>query len=175
MLPTKLQYDRVLSPSESSILQLLMRLSTVLINASLLLSSATTEAQHMQQELFFLRSCSTHNPKILPHWMAGKPSPVWRSGGRMHQNFAIHPLTAHYQKCTQGHARPCGWDGAHMHAHDVCTRPQEQTRTLTQVLSGLTLNKWSIHLSSRNVPSINRCCLMSRSSVRAGRKMRYNF
>lgn len=40
---------------------------------------------------------------------------------------------------------------------------------------GLTLNKWSIHLSARNVPSINRCCLMSRSSVRAGRKMRYNF
>lgn len=43
--------------------------------------------------------------------------------------------------CTQGRARPCGWDVVHMHANDACARPQEQAHTLTQVLSGLTLNK----------------------------------
>lgn len=112
---------------------------------------------------------------LTTHWTAGKASSNLVQQWADAPNFAIHPLTAHYQKCTQRHARPCGWDGAHIHAHDACTRPQKQTHTLTQVLSGLTLNKWSIHLSSQNVASINRCCLMPRSSRPAGGKMSHNF
>ena len=59
--------------------------------------------------------------------------------------------------------------------HDACTRPQEETRTLTQVPSGLTLNKWSIHLSSQSVLNINRCHPMSCSLNPTGKEMSYNF
>lgn len=59
------------------------------------------------------------------------------------------------------------WVGWRTHACTWCvhTPTGEKTHTLTQVLSGITLNKWSIHLSSRSVSSVNRCCLMSSSST----------
>lgn len=103
-------------------------------------------------------------------WTAGKPTPTWISSGRTRQTWPSIPSPPITKTRVQGRARPCGWDVVHMHANDTCARPQEQAHALTQVLSGLTLNKWSIHLGSQNVPSINRCRLISCSSIAAGSK-----
>lgn len=90
------------------------------------------------EPFLFLSRCSTHSPSPKHNSKASSTLvQEWVDA----PNFAIHPITAHYQKCTQGLARPCEWDGAHMHAHDVRTRPQGQTHVLTQVLSARTLNK----------------------------------
>lgn len=120
----------------------------------------------------FLSSCSTHIPTALSHWMAGKPTPIWFSSGRTHQalpSIPSPPITKSARKDTHAHVGGMAHTCMHMmraHAH----KPIH-----SQVLSGLTLNKWSIHLSSQNVASINRCRLMFHSSTTAGSTMSYNF
>lgn len=124
--------------------------------------------------ILFLRNCSTHNLTAFSHRAAGKPTPVWFSSGWTHQtlpSIPSPPITKSARKDVHAHVGGMAHTCMHMvraHAHRI--KPMH-----SQVLSGLTLNKWSIHLSSQKVASINRCCLMFHSSITAGSEMSYNF
>lgn len=138
---------------------------TILVNV--LECFATAAKQVWLTNSSILSNWSTHNPTALN---GGKATPAWISSGRTRQTLPSIPSPPITKTLGQGRARPCGWAVVHMHANDACARPQEQAHALTQVLSGLTLNKWSIHLGSQNVPSINSCRLISCSSIAAGSK-----
>lgn len=88
-------------------------------------------------------------------------------------NFAIHPLTTITKSAHKDtHAHVGGL--THTCMHMMCAHAHRSKPMRSQVLSGLTLNKWSIHLSSQNMLSVTRCCRMSHSIITPDTKMSYN-